>query len=357
MPEISPCEIVATLRGVNGRHFQISDLPAYAEKVTSRGKALVTRDGPDLVSYVLYYDDGPEAFVTMVWTHPEKQRRGHALKLLRQLTLECPKPIALEVHPDNPARSIYTALGFQPAGNGSRMRLGRRVAIMQPYVYPYLGYFHLIHSADAFVFYDDVHFIKKGRIHRNSILVNGAPHVFTVPIVDASQNRLIMDTELHGFKSWREHFFSQIRHSYRRAPHFDQVYDVIRAALDQPHRTIADVAIASATGVTDYLGHQSRYLRSSECSPETRGQEKADRLIEIVKSLAGTRYVNSIGGTRLYDKSHFADRGVILSFVKSEAATYRQFTGTFRPNLSIVDVLMFNEPAMVRQMLSRYELV
>src|SRR4249919_2423339 len=202
-------EIVSTLQPLNGTYFNIEDLPAYARKWQEKGKVACTRIDGELASYVLYYDDGPEAFISMVWTHPGMQNRGHATALLESLVGKISKPIALEVDAANPARRLYAKLGFRMIDiSGTRERLvqGRRVAIMQPYFFPYIGYFQLINAADLFVFYDDVHFIKRGRIHRNSILVNGKEHGFTVPIADASQNRLIMETGLHAFEAWRDQF-------------------------------------------------------------------------------------------------------------------------------------------------------
>lgn len=72
-----------------------------------------------------------------------------------------------------------------------------KMAIMQPYLFPYIGYWQLISAVDKFVLLDDVNFIKRGYINRNSILINGKAHMFSIPIRKASQNRLIMDTKLN----------------------------------------------------------------------------------------------------------------------------------------------------------------
>jgi len=71
-----------------------------------------------------------------------------------------------------------------------------RISIMQPYIFPYLGYFHLIEASDRFIFYDDVNFIRKGWINKNKILLNGNDFTFTVPLSKASQNKLINQINL-----------------------------------------------------------------------------------------------------------------------------------------------------------------
>jgi GNAT superfamily N-acetyltransferase len=353
-------EIISSLTPLNGTYFLIEDIGAYASYWQSHGKVLCRRENDLLVSYILYCDDGPEAFISMVWTDPQKQRRGYARQLLQELRETISKQIRLEVDPRNPARDLLLSLGFEATGVVAaceQMRLGRRIAIMQPYFYPYIGYFNLIESADLIVFYDDVNFIKRGRIHRNSILVNGSEYQFTVPISKASQNRLIMDTALHDFDLWRSRFLKQLEYSYRRAPYFNAVMKQVQQTLHERIATIADLAIASICGVYAYLGVNLRYTRSSQISPETQGLEKSQRLIEITKKAKGTRYINTIGGTKLYEKSHFAAHGIELSFVKVNPVNYRQYGETFIPWLSIIDVLMFNPPAQVREMFRCYTVV
>ena len=79
-----------------------------------------------------------------------------------------------------------------------------KVAIMQPYFFPYLGYFQLIESADNFIFYDDVNFKKKGWVNRNNILVNNEKKLLTVPLQKASQNKMINEVLLNINLKWIE---------------------------------------------------------------------------------------------------------------------------------------------------------
>jgi len=80
-------------------------------------------------------------------------------------------------------------------------------------------------------------------------------------------------------------------------------------------------------------------------------------VIHICQLLGATHYVNAIGGQALYRHADFARAGITLSFLKSHRVPYPQLGGPFVPDLSIVDVLMFNSPDRIRELLDGYELV
>ena len=231
------------------------------------------------------------------------------------------------------------------------------VAIMQPYIFPYLGYFQLIHAADTFVFYDDVNFIKRGWINRNRILVNGENQLFTVPLKKASQNRLINEIELAIDAVWLKQFYKTIEHNYKKAPYFEQTYELIKSIFQEPHKNISELAIHSVITICDYLEMNKNFVISSEKYHETKGQEKSERLINITKACNGTEYINPKGGKELYDKTVFESAGLALKFLESKPVEYRQFKNKFVPSLSIIDVLMFNSPEEINVMLKQYELV
>lgn len=234
------------------------------------------------------------------------------------------------------------------------MRRRKKIAIMQPYVYPYIGYFHLIEASDRFVFYDDVHYITRGWINRNRILLNGKDYLFTVPVSNASQNRLINETSVAIDDVWKDKFHKTLIHSYGKAPYFSQVVDVIMSVFSARYGSVSDLAIKSVLSVYEYLGMQINYTKSSECSPETKGMDKADRLIEISKRQGYKMCVNAAGGINLYSKDYFEAKGVELGFVKSDPIEYRQYTNDFVPWLSIIDVMMFNDVATIRALLAKY---
>jgi len=229
---------------------------------------------------------------------------------------------------------------------------------MQPYVFPYVGYFHLIEATNRMVFYDDVAFRKRSWINRNRILLEGRDHLFTIPVSGASQNKLILDVELAVDSSWRRKFMLTLRHAYGHAPHFGLVADLVEKVLSASHDSVADLAIASIDGVYDLMGLPWEHVRSSACSPQTRGLDGASRLIRIARDQGAEEYVNAVGGRNLYDADEFLAGGLDLGFVESLPIEYDQLAGhPFVPGLSIIDVLMFNDVAGVRHALTQFRVV
>ncbi len=358
---VDQAEIISSLTPLNGTYFSIPNLDDYAQKVTSLGKSIEIRHEHtgQLVSYILYYDNGPDLFITMVWTHPEHRGQGYAKRLLTQLIHSSSKDVKLEVHEQNPAMQLYRDLGFVLAGKSGTaysMCLQKRIAVMQPYVFPYLGYFHLIDASSLFVFYDDVHYIKGGWINRNRILMNGSDCLFTVPLSNASPNSLINETRLAVDDRWREKFRRTLTQAYQKAPYFSQVMPLVTSVFAESHCSVSDLAIRSMVQVCDYLGITFNYTRSSDCSPESKGMDKADRLIEIVKAHGYKRYVNAAGGDKLYAKEYFESKGVELGFIESLPVEYRQHSNKFVPWLSIIDVMMFNDVGAIREFQKRYRI-
>lgn len=230
-----------------------------------------------------------------------------------------------------------------------------KIAVMQPYLFPYLGYYQLASCVDEFVFYDDVSFIKQGYINRNSILGDRAPLRVTFPVLEASSNRLIKD---HVF--FRD-FSKQIRtieQAYSKAPFFNEFFPIILSVLESSDRDVTKICRDSIQVVMDYLGIAfSDHISSA--MPYDRSADRAERLINICKYLDGDVYINSIGGSSLYAHDYFASHGVDLLFIKMEEVRYRQRRGSdpFIPNLSIVDIAMWCAPEEVKKMLSNYRLI
>jgi hypothetical protein len=232
-----------------------------------------------------------------------------------------------------------------------------RLAIMQPYLFPYLGYFQLIDASSRFIFYDDVHYItSRGWINRNRILVNGRDFLFSAPVTHASHRALINETTLAIDDRWRGKFKRTLESAYRRAPHFAEVEPLVTAVLAAGHDDVSELAIHSITAVLDYLQLPFAHTRSSICAPDTRGLGRAERLFAIIRSEGYSRYVNSAGGEGLYSKAEFAAQGIELRFLHSGEIGYRQFSDPFVAGLSIIDVLMFNAPSVVRGFMKQYTL-
>lgn len=231
-----------------------------------------------------------------------------------------------------------------------------KVAVMQPYFFPYIGYFQLIRCVDKFVVFDDVNFIKKGWINRNRILVNGAPFLFSIPLKQISQNKWIRDTEVSDDPSWMPKFLKTLETAYKKAPNFNHIYPAVERLLQEDHPSIAGLNVAAIRFVCDYLDIDTTLIPSSTiyANNHLKGQE---RVLDICRQEGAETYINPAGGTDLYDHAFFEENGVQLFFIRSEASPYKQFGHDFFPYLSMLDCLMFADKAAIKQMLSEFQLL
>lgn len=231
-----------------------------------------------------------------------------------------------------------------------------KLAIMQPYLLPYIGYVQLFAAVDKFVVFDDVNFINRGWINRNRILLNGAAHTFTVPLFGASQNKLIHEIELVDEPTWRIKLLRTIHQTYGRAPCFSQVSGWLEGIINYPGRRLDEFLVHSLREVVRYLSLEVEIVGTSRIYNNAclKGQE---RILDICRQERADIYINPIGGFDLYDKSRFLDQGVQLLFLRSRPIVYPQGKGEHVPWLSILDVLMYNSPATVRQLLTERDLL
>ena len=228
-----------------------------------------------------------------------------------------------------------------------------RIAVMQPYFFPYIGYWQLINSVDTFIIYDDVNFIKRGFINRNNLLQNNNAQLITLELIGASQNKKINEIKI-GSNSIK--ILKTIQHNYAKAPYFDEVFLLIEDIFDNSTKNLSVFIGDSLIKTSKYLGLNTEFIYSSSLKNDTTLKAK-DRLVEISKLFKATEYINTIGGVDLYNKDDFRREGINLSFIKTDKIEYKQFKDQYVPNLSIIDVLMFNSKEEIFKMLQKYTLV
>ena len=220
------------------------------------------------------------------------------------------------------------------------MQADRRLAIMQPYFFPYLGYFQLMAAVDAFVIFDDVNFINRGWINRNRINLNGAAHLVTVPLQQASQNRLICEIDVSADGVWRTRLLRTIQQAYARASQFRRVFPLIESIVAHPSQNLADYLRHSLVTLRDHLGLETAIVDTSRQYDNAQFKGEA-RIIDICRREQAARYVNAIGGTSLYDRGTFHTSGIELSFLAPQIEPYPQLPHAgFVAGLSLIDVLM-----------------
>ena len=213
-----------------------------------------------------------------------------------------------------------------------------RVAIMQPYFLPYIGYWQLIGAVDVFVVYDNIKYTKKGWINRNRFLLNRKEAVFSLPLRKDSDFLDVKDRFLAPSFN-RDELLNRFREAYRKAPKFTTVMPLLEEIVGCPDNNLFAYIWHSIVKVCAFLGIPTNILVSSTLSIDhsLKGEEK---VLAICQCLRAKTYINPIGGISLYDKQEFAEHGIELKFLKSNEVSYGQGGHEFIPWLSVADLLM-----------------
>jgi NADPH-dependent 7-cyano-7-deazaguanine reductase QueF len=226
-----------------------------------------------------------------------------------------------------------------------------KVAIMQPYFMPYIGYFQLIYAVDVFVIYNNIEYTKKGWINRNRILVNGQAEYISLPLKKDSDYLNIKDRYLSD--DWhieRKKLLNRITESYRKAPYFSNVFPIIEEIINYDGKNLFQFIFNSLKIVTQYLEITTPFIISSsiQINHQLQSQKK---VMELCKAKNATTYINPIGGVELYSREEFKENGIDLQFLKANNIQYLQLDNEFVPFLSIIDVMMFNTKKEIGELL------
>lgn len=228
-----------------------------------------------------------------------------------------------------------------------------RLGIMQPYFFPYLGYWQLLANVDKYVVYDDVTYIKGGWINRNNFLINGQKNLLTMQLEKASSYTLIKDIAI---KDDFVKFLKTIEMGYKKAPFFEDSFRLLKDICQCPDKKLGQFLFNSHIKICEYLGIDTELILSSSFDKHTELKGK-DKVISICKQLGADEYINAIGGQELYDKKEFAENGIRLNFLQANLREYRQLKNEFVAGLSIIDIMMFNSKEEIKEMLNDFKLV
>lgn len=226
-----------------------------------------------------------------------------------------------------------------------------KLAIMQPYFMPYIGYFQLIGAVDKFVIYDDIQYSKKGWINRNRILANGNAAYISLPLKKDSDYLDIRDR--HLAESWfaeRTRMLNKLRACYAKAPYFADVYPLLEKAILFESGNLFDFLHNAIRLLMERLDIQTDVVVSSSLAVDRELKAEA-RVVATCRAMEATEYLNPIGGVELYSKDYFERYGIELRFLKADDIRYPQLKNAFVPSLSIIDVLMFNSVSDAKRMI------
>jgi hypothetical protein len=234
-----------------------------------------------------------------------------------------------------------------------------KLGIMQPYFFPYLGYFSLIKHTDQFILFDPVQFIRHGWIERNKILKmqNGWQYV-SVPLVKHSRDTKIKNIEINNTNNWRNTILSKLEIYKRRAPYYKDTLELIYSALDIDTDSIVTLNKHSLETICDYIGIDCQVSVFSEMELILDEVKAPDEwALNICKAMGAKEYWNPIGGLEFMNRQKYEDHGIKIDFMQINFTKYPQKRPEFEPSLSIIDVLMFNEPSQINNMLDDFVLL
>lgn len=230
------------------------------------------------------------------------------------------------------------------------------LAIMQPYFFPYIGYWQLINAVDTFVIYDNIQFSKKGWFHRNNILLNGKKTLFSIPLKKDSDSLDVVDRFISdGADKEINKIIRQVENGYKKAPYFKDIFPMIKEIFQNDEKNLFEYIYNSVVKICDYLEIDTKILISSEININ-HTLKSQDKVMALNKALNATKYINPIGGTELYDFQKFKKENIELCFLESDVPEYKQFADEFTSYLSIIDIMMFNSKDEIKEMLKEYKL-
>lgn len=226
-----------------------------------------------------------------------------------------------------------------------------KIAVMQPYLFPYLGYFQMIAAATVFVSYDTVDFIQRGWIHRNRILINGRPKYFTATLKKSPLGTPINEILLADYPAWSQRFMTTLTMAYKKTPYFEQMLEVVDAVIkDKQYSKVSELSFESVRTISEYFALKTQYKQASSlllkpCS----NREK--RLEMIVDQLDGDQIILPPGSASLYTDWSPSFKKYTLALPQ---ISYPQNTASFEPHLSLIDVLARVPKAVIKEHIESY---
>ena len=231
-----------------------------------------------------------------------------------------------------------------------------KIGIMQPYFFPYIGYFDLINLCDKWVVFDSVQYIRHGWVNRNRILhpAGGWKYVI-VPVQKHSRKTFIHDINICFDFNWQDRILGQIQHYKKSAPYFNEACQIVQSCLTMEEKSISKLNVSILAKICSYIDIQFDYLFFSEMDLQL-GEiyEPGDWALQIAEAMNASEYINPSGGIKLFDEEKFKQKKIKLTIRKVPQLRYRCSNYEYVPDLSIIDVLMWNSPETVKQHLDKY---
>ena len=254
-----------------------------------------------------------------------------------------------------------------------------KLAIMQPYFFPYLGYFQAIHAVDKYILYEHFNYPTEGWMSRNRLIMKyNQPFFINALVKEKSPFKKIHEIELLENIQWKKKLLKTLFLNYKGSIYFDEIYSLIERIILFECKFLHDYNANGIKSICQFLDIKTEisYKNSSYVKLEyeldnlnldnpyfnpyynlTKLEKKVARIIAICKMEKTTVYINAIGGRDLYDKTIFKENGIDLLFVETKQYSYDQFSKEFISHLSIIDVLMHNGKEGTKKLIENYNLI
>jgi WbqC-like protein family len=234
-----------------------------------------------------------------------------------------------------------------------------KIALMQPYFFPYVGYFQLIAAVDRFVLFDDAQYMKGGWINRNRILKpHGGPQYINLPVIKHGSRAPIKEIRAKGGYDWKALVLRQLEHYRKKAPFFHSVIGLLEECFAFDEVCVTQLNGHYLRAICAYVGLPFQIEVSSKLQLNYDEVATADDwTLAVSRGLGATEFVNPIGGAKLFEENKFTRHDIKLTFLRAQLPEYDQRMGTFEPALSIIDVLMFNDRQTTRKMFGAATLI
>ena len=233
-----------------------------------------------------------------------------------------------------------------------------KIAIMQPYFLPFIGYFSLINEVDEFILFDTPQFIRHGWIERNRILKqNGEPLYIKVPLKKHTRETVIKDLVINNSENWKDKILAQLVPYKKKAPYYWKVVELLKRSWDIETDSIVELNYRTLKTICQYLEIKTPIKIWSEMNIKIDEVNSPDEwALNICKALGANSYLNPIGGLDFFDKTKYENDDIEINFIEMISVKYNQFSNEFAPFLSILDVMMFNDVDEIKSMLNYFKL-
>jgi hypothetical protein len=234
-----------------------------------------------------------------------------------------------------------------------------KLAIMQPYFFPNLGYFSLIANCDEFIIFDTPQYMRKGWVERNRIIKAGGGSVYIkVPLIKSALNTPINNMVIDNSQLWKDKIIAQLGVYNKKAPNYYQIMKLVSVCLEGEFENIADLNEKVLRTLCNYLNITTKITVYSKLNLEIKTPKAADEwALNICNTLSADSYINAQGGQHFFNSKKYHDCDIDLGFIKNNLGKYTQLGGEFEPNLSIIDALMFNSVPQTNNLILDVEII